>query len=81
MATKILPTMEDMPLYIVADTLVQFDTMQQLVTTILSHRIFNAAFKDNLRSVSQGIIMKQIPERVLPFSQRQHQQRGTPRLR
>ncbi|KAI0839656.1 hypothetical protein F5Y06DRAFT_302861 [Hypoxylon sp. FL0890] len=56
------------PSHIVAGFLAHLDSMGQLGAVILSHRVFLDAFKDNLHTITTSIILKQIPENLLPFS-------------
>ncbi|KAH7152228.1 hypothetical protein B0J13DRAFT_258131 [Dactylonectria estremocensis] len=61
-------SLQQLPLHLVARILAELETIQQLGSAILSHRIFLLAFNDNLHSVTSDIIASQIPSDVLPFA-------------
>ncbi|RSL92240.1 hypothetical protein CEP52_013929 [Fusarium oligoseptatum] len=60
--------LESLPLHVISQILEHLGTIQQLGMTVLSHRVFYTALKDNLHSVVGGILTRQIPEHVLPFA-------------
>lgn len=68
MASNSFPPLLLLPLHIVGNILEHSDSIQQLGTTILSHRIFYNAFKEHPRYIAQSIIATQIPETTLPYA-------------
>ncbi|KAH6987643.1 hypothetical protein BKA56DRAFT_728488 [Ilyonectria sp. MPI-CAGE-AT-0026] len=68
MATAGSSPLQRLPLHLVAGILVHLGSFQHLGCAILSHRVFLLAFKDNVRSITSGIITAQIPPEILPFA-------------
>ncbi|KAJ4177747.1 hypothetical protein NW767_014896 [Fusarium falciforme] len=61
-------TLESLPLHVISQILEHLGTIQQLGMTVLSHRVFYIAFRDNIHSVAGGILTRQAPEHLLPFA-------------
>lgn len=60
--------LQHLPLHLVAGILGHLGSFQHLGSAIQSHRVFLLAFKDNVRSITTGIITAQIPAGILPFA-------------
>ncbi|KAL0932572.1 uncharacterized protein CTRU02_211535 [Colletotrichum truncatum] len=60
--------LQRLPLHLVANILVQLDTIQQLGLLVLHHRVFYDALTDSTQTVAGSIITRQAPQNALPFA-------------
>jgi hypothetical protein len=73
MTAEELHLLKQIPLHVVATILAELDSIEQLGSVILAHRVFLVAFNDNRLHVTTSIIRNQIPASLLPFATALHE--------
>lgn len=68
MGSQVLQPLEKVPFNIVIKILRHLDNNQDLERAILSHPIFEIAFHQSPRAISQSIVINKLPDGILPFA-------------